>query len=333
MMSELFDSKLFCKECGEDYDLFVRMFNRDPNVLLIKCEHCRHRFSVSITGSVSDFYNTMKVFVDHDDKIHQFAPNSVGLDYRNKGRRVRLLYHADGYTELDYRDEGTYDHANIANNNLQHDIKWDNGFNHALLSSIDAFEFISDPPIDGDEDPTPREEFYPKDTDVFHVLDGRIARCKYMYHDSCVHAVVEQYKTSYEVARSIVNKWISSRNASEDVKFDEHALYGGRIHNYNPIIKNDRSETIVMPRIREFLNDFMKDTAKTLKIGTFMMVEYSILCSRLQHEYHVTIQEAERIKDTWMKRWNKTKQGIRFIEDNDIRVLEDNDRMLITRYK
>jgi len=65
------------------------------------------------------------------------------LDERNKGKRVRLVFTSDPYTQLKPGDLGTYQDCLIQpDGRHQHSIQWDSGSTLMLIEGVDKFEFV-----------------------------------------------------------------------------------------------------------------------------------------------------------------------------------------------
>lgn len=62
----------------------------------------------------------------------------------NEGRRVRLVYTSDRYTNLKPGDLGTYDYAVKCDGFIQHSIRWDNNSSLMLITPEDNFEFVEE---------------------------------------------------------------------------------------------------------------------------------------------------------------------------------------------
>jgi len=63
----------------------------------------------------------------------------------NAGRRVKLVYTNDPYTNLRSGDTGTYQFAlRMPDGKFQHSIEWDNGSTLMLIQGVDDFEFITE---------------------------------------------------------------------------------------------------------------------------------------------------------------------------------------------
>jgi hypothetical protein len=65
------------------------------------------------------------------------------FDEGNKGKRVKLTYTNDPYTQLKSGDMGTYQGCL---DGRQHCIKWDSGSSLMLIEGTDSFEFIEEKP-------------------------------------------------------------------------------------------------------------------------------------------------------------------------------------------
>jgi hypothetical protein len=85
------------------------------------------------------------------------------MDYKNKGRRVKLIHTDDQYTELKAGDTGTYQYAIINIDMTQHAISWDSGSQLMLIEGVDSFEFL---------ELTPRDVIKADTPEAKEVLDG-----------------------------------------------------------------------------------------------------------------------------------------------------------------
>ena len=67
------------------------------------------------------------------------------FDDTDKGRRVRLLFTDDPYTELEPGDEGTATQRNytlVVGGEYTLFVKWDSGSSLGLVKNVDRWEFI-----------------------------------------------------------------------------------------------------------------------------------------------------------------------------------------------